>query len=760
VPTARESQPRPKLPPRRPAPEAERRPFRDNPRLILLGIVLLLGSLAVIIRLSDRTTRLNPDFVSEVVLYALSVADVTMLLALGFVLARNVIKLVVERRRGLPFSRFRLKLVAALLGLTIVPSVLVLLAGSELIRQTTAQWFSQPVTDVLTSANSIAVTFYRDRQGAVARQATQLAAGIPAQALLSGDVDALKASVTAPVMDGRVGMVEIYRLQPAAEGKAEVVPVVALQSPLLPSGHLRASSDRLAAKIAAGSSDTQAHEPVEGGAEFVRAGLLVRDAAGRPAGVLIASDYLSGQLVKDARRIAEAYEDYSQLRVMKGPLEGVYLSLFLMMTLMILVSATWLGLYLAKRITRPVAMLAAGAREIGAGHLDHRIEPETRDEFGSLVEAFNAMAGELATSQRRLERSRVEMERKNSELDERRRYIETVLERIATGVVSIGADGRVSTINSAAGRLLDVDPGIVGSPADQMLGREDLAPLAALVRAVTVAAGKPAAQEIALAREGREIHLAAAATALQGEGGAHEGTVLVFDDVTPLVRTQRVAAWRDVARRLAHEIKNPLTPIQLSAERMRRHFGGAPEATRALVDECTTTIVGEVESLKALVDEFAQFARMPAPRAVPASLNGVLTETLALYNGLFKHIQIERRFAAALPPVRLDVEQIRRVVINLVDNAIEAMANAPGVITIETQHDPGNAVARVVIADNGPGVPPAEREKLFMPYYSTKGRGSGLGLAIVRRIVAEHGGSIEVGDNSPRGSRFVIELPC
>jgi two-component system, NtrC family, nitrogen regulation sensor histidine kinase NtrY len=178
------------------------------------------------------------------------------------------------------------------------------------------------------------------------------------------------------------------------------------------------------------------------------------------------------------------------------------------------------------------------------------------------------------------------------------------------------------------------------------------------------------------------------------------------------------------------------------------------------VDECTTTIVGEVESLKSLVDEFAQFARMPAPKAVPANLNAVLNETLALYKGIIGHITIERKLAPALPPVRLDVEQIRRVVINLVDNAIEAMGESAGTISVETQHDAANAVARLVIADNGPGVPPAERDKLFMPYYSTKGRGSGLGLAIVRRIVAEHGGSIELGDNTPRGSRFVIELPC
>jgi len=771
--TVREFQPRPKLPPRAAPPRSpsapERRPLRDNPRLILAGILLLLVSLAAIIWFSDRTTRLNPDVLSEVVLYTLSIADVTMLLALAFVLARNVVKLFVERRRGLPFSRFRLKLVAALLGFTIVPSVLVLLAGSELIRQTTARWFSQPVSEVLTSANAIASTFYRDRENVVAGQASKVAAGLAIAALLNGDVDALKASVSAPVNDGRVGMVEVYRLRAGDGGTVDVTPVLALQSPSLPPGHLRASSDRLAAKIAGGSSDTKVDEPLERGGELVRAGVLLRDGAGRPVGVVIASDYLSGDLAQHARHIAEAYEDYSKLRVMKRPVEGVYLSLFVMMTLMILVSATWLGLYLAKRITRPVGMLAAGAKEIGAGHLDHRIEPETRDEFGSLVEAFNAMAGELATSQRRLERSRVEMERKNSELDERRRYIETVLERIATGVVSIASDGRVTTINAAAARLLDVSTGTVGAHVDQVLGRADLEPLAALMRSASASATKAIGQEIALAREGREVHLAAAVTPLQGDEGTHAGYVLVFDDVTPLVRTQRVAAWRDVARRLAHEIKNPLTPIQLSAERMGRHFGGAPEATRALVDECTTTIVAEVESLKALVDEFAQFARMPAPRAVPSNLNAVLTDTLALYNGLFQHIAIERHLAASLPPVRLDVEQIRRVVINLVDNAVEALGGAqakpradgePPRIVIETQHDPANAVARIVIADNGPGVPAADREKLFMPYYSTKRRGSGLGLAIVRRIVAEHGGSIELGDNVPQGSRFVIELPC
>jgi two-component system, NtrC family, nitrogen regulation sensor histidine kinase NtrY len=314
-------------------------------------------------------------------------------------------------------------------------------------------------------------------------------------------------------------------------------------------------------------------------------------------------------------------------------------------------------------------------------------------------------------------------------------------------------------VNPAAMRLLELDASIVGRAAVDVFRRTDLAPINALLDQAARARTEAFAQEIALVREGRELHVAAAVTRLTGVTGDYEGSVLVLDDVTPLIRAQKVAAWREVARRLAHEIKNPLTPIQLSAERLRRKLSSLEPPQADLVQECTTTIIGEVESLKNLVDEFSQFARMPAPRAVPADLHQLLNEALALYNGLFNDVGFERRFAEALPQVRVDPEQMRRVVINLVDNAIEAM-DRHGTIAIETAHDPANSVVRVTVADNGPGIPPEERDKLFLPYYSTKGRGSGLGLAIVRRIVAEHGGSIDVTDNVPRGTRFTIELPA
>ena len=457
--------------------------------------------------------------------------------------------------------------------------------------------------------------------------------------------------------------------------------------------------------------------------------------------------------------MTEAYEAYQQLRVLKQPLTGVYLSFFLMLTLMILVGATWMGLYLAKRITRPVQTLAAAADEIGAGHLDHRVKAEADDEFGSLIDAFNRMAGELAASRSRLERSSIDLERKHGDVESRRRYVETILDRLATGVVSVDTGGSIRTWNSAASRLLGIEQRVSGQPVSTVLGSSDLRPLAIAIDQAGRHREDLRPQEVSITREGREVHLAVMTTPLTRDDDTTDGVVVVFDDVTPLVRAQKVAAWREVARRLAHEIKNPLTPIQLSAERLRRHFSQAPPQTRELVDECTTTIVGEVESLKGLVDEFSQFARMPAPRAAPTDLHPVLEDALSLYRGLLSEIDIRTHFAESLPKVSIDAEQIRRVILNLVDNAIEAMDRS-GVIDIETRHDAANNLVRVVVADNGPGIPPAERDKLFLPYYSTKQRGSGLGLAIVRRIVAEHGGSIDVTDNQPRGTCFAIELPC
>jgi two-component system nitrogen regulation sensor histidine kinase NtrY len=743
-------------------PQPPRRRFRDSPRLILVGIAVLGAFLAAMLVAASRL-RFAPELFTEFVLYALIAVDLTMLAALAFVLARNLVKLIVERHRALPFARFRAKLVAVLMAMTVVPAVLVLIVGSELISQNLERWFNAPMDDILSSANQIASDYYRERQVLVADQASRIARDVAEADLLRSlaergtttvDDHQLREMLDAELASQQVRRIAVYGVD--ANG-ALVERPVEVSSPGIPEKSDRRVVNRLAAQALAGANDTRAIESLDASGDLLHAAAMIRSARGRPEAVVVATDYLTGDVVARSRRMTQAFESYNQLRVSKRPLTGLYLSFFLMVTLFILVGSLWMGSYLAKRITRPVSALAAAAREIGAGHLDQRVEPQSNDEFGLLVDAFNTMAGELATSRRRVERSTLELERKHVEVENRRRYIETILERITTGIVSVDADGAVTTINSAASRLLTLDRAIVGRPARAVFDRADLQPLGALL-AGGAAKAESAVREISVLRDGQELQLAVVTTTLVGDSGAAAGLLLVLDDVTPLIRAQKVAAWREVARRLAHEIKNPLTPIQLSAERMRRHFASRPATDRALVDECAETIVGEVESLKGLVDEFSQFARMPSPRTVPTDVAAFIGETLGLYNGIFADVTIVTRFAPGVPLVRLDVEQIRRVVINLVDNAIEAMERK-GEIVVETALDEVNRVVRVVVSDNGPGIPASEREKLFLPYYSTKRRGSGLGLAIVRRIIAEHGGSIEVGDNAPHGTRFTIELP-
>ena len=729
-------------------PSRERPPFRDNPRLILVGIAVLVALLVAILTVANRSPSLTPDYLAEFVLYALIAADLTMVVALVFVLARNIVKLVVERRRGGPFARFRAKLVALLIGMTLIPAMLVLAVGSELIRTSVGRWFNVPMDQILSAANDIAADYYQDRQLLVAERATRIARMLGPIDLAATDPAEIRTRVEPDLGGHGAQWVRIFRLDDATPGAAPALLTTASSSNPLPemSEPVRV---RLLQEALTATGPVRAVETSDTVGDLMHAAAAVRDDGGRLVGIVVVSDLLDPAVASRSHQMTQAFENYNQLRVFSRPLTGVYLLFFLMVTLMILVGATWMGLYLAKRITRPVQALAHAAREIGAGHLDQRVEPQSDDEFGALTEAFNAMASELATSRLRVEQSTVLLEG-------RRRYVETILERITTGVVSISASGIVTTINGAAARLIGVPRSVVGQPAHVVFDRPDLEPIAALVDSTR----QPASaleREVTVSREGHEAHLAVVATPLTSDGGEDEGRILVLDDVTLLVRAQRVAAWREVARRLAHEIKNPLTPIQLSAERLKRHFSDAPSGAKALVEECAGTIIGEVESLKGLVDEFSQFARMPPPKFAPTDVHALVDSALALYDGIVTDVTFERQFGS-IPLVRLDPEQIRRVILNVIDNAIEAM-DGRGRITIETHHDASNHLVRLVVGDNGPGIPPEEREKLFLPYYSTKRRGSGLGLAIVRRIIAEHGGTIDASDNQPTGTCFTIELP-
>jgi two-component system, NtrC family, nitrogen regulation sensor histidine kinase NtrY len=428
----------------------------------------------------------------------------------------------------------------------------------------------------------------------------------------------------------------------------------------------------------------------------------------------------------------------------------------------ILFSATWVGFYIARGITEPVQRLVEGTREVAGGNLTVRLRRESRDEVGELVEAFNAMTAELKLGKDALTQANVSLTAGNQELEARRAYMEAILENAATGVIALDAQGRVTLFNRAAAEVLRMDPAEVKDR-----------PYREAFRDVTLAVFS---QLIDLLREGRggeerdrkerEVHVDAGGERLTlrvhvrrvvSPSGEPLGAVLVFDDLTELIRVQKEAAWREVARRLAHEIKNPLTPIQLSVQRLRKRMGGDKGELPPVVEETTSTILDEVGSLKRLVDEFSEFARMPEPHPVPQSIWGVIGEVAALYRNAYPKVALEVE-EADLGPLAVDREQMRRVFTNLFENAVQAM-DGEGTIRVTGARAP-EGMAEIRVADTGPGVEKGAQADVFRPYFSRRQGGTGLGLAIASRIVEEHGGRIRVEDNLPRGAVFVLTFPA
>jgi PAS domain S-box-containing protein len=732
---------------------AERRPFRDNPRLILAGIAVLVAIIVGLVVAEGRVSRLAPDLLVEGVLNALTATNLTMLLGLLFLLGRNVIKSLVEGRRRLPFARFRAKLVLMMLGLTVVPALLVLLVGSRVVLTTVDRWFATPIEDILASANGIAADYYAERQQEVRAQARQLSQRL---AMVSAESDGavLRQAVQQEAGVRSLRRIEVFRAE--TRGRTlQLQPSLTWASERLP-----ADSTQGAARLARQALETTSDGPwvidsANEGAEWLRVAERITR-GGRVSGVVVVSERLSGGLAERAKRLTAAYEDYSQLRVLQQPLAGVYLSFFIMATLLILVGSSWVGLYLAKRITRPVQALSLAAREISAGHYHQRIQVDASDEFAAMVEAFNAMSSDVAQSRQQLEAAGRDLARQHADGERRRRYIETVVERIAAGVVSIDREGRIATVNRAAQRLLSLEPDVAGTAAALVFGRPALDPLSRLLAQRREPGADTVAGEVQLSHEGSERHLSAVVTRLTDASGTDDGCVLVIDDVTPLVRAQKVAAWREVARRLAHEIKNPLTPIQLSAERLEHKLAAKleQEGDRAMLTRSVATIVNQVQAMKQLVNEFRDYARLPAAQLAPLDLNGLISEVTGLYPDAVEAARLGLDLEAQLPLVLGDLTQLRQVIHNLVQNGLDAVSDRPDgrvvVSTKQLQADDGSVRAvRLSLVDNGPGFADQVLTRAFEPYVTTKSKGTGLGLAVVKKIADEHGARIRLSNLLP-----------
>ena len=733
-----------------PGPPTGKKEFKDNPRLLTAAVALLAAIPIVSTYLIGKSQSFSPSFLARVFLYGFTVVNLTMLLVLVFVLARNLIKLFIERRRAVLGAKFKTKLVMIFVGFALFPSALIILVGSRLISTSVELWFNQPVETVLLGSQDVVESYYREKQESATFYARRLSNETSRRGLLSPNrVRQLFQTMESRLTQYRLDMINVF----SVEGE-----LATLVHPGLPLSDYNPDSSIRLAEIGF-RGEERLHQDALGGGALVRYVSPIYGAGTEEVvGAVVVSHYIPKSLATTLNLVNDRANDYRQAEAQKEPIQDLFLSFFVMVSLLVLFSSTWIGLYLAKRITVPVRELAEATERIMAGDLDHPVSGPAVDELGMLMESFNKMTAQLKASQERLEKSGHDLRVKNSEVERRRRYIETVLENITTGIVSMNRDGILTTVNPAALRMLELDENVVGRHHRDVFGGEGLTELQPLMEGMEGDGHRAREEEVNVVVGGRELHLAVYLTTLTGASGEPTGLLMVLDDLTQLLRAQKVAAWREVARRLAHEIKNPLTPIQLSAQRIRKHVRSKTAELPRIVEECTGTIIEEVDSLKSLVDEFSQFARMPTVSTRRQPLQPLLHATLELYDGLFKGLTIEKRFALDLPEVSLDPDLIRRVFINIIDNAIEA-TSGKGHVLVATSYDAEAHVVLVEIADDGPGIPIEDRDKLFVPYYSTKRRGSGLGLAIVSRIVAEHRGRIRVENNEPCGSRFILEFP-
>jgi PAS domain S-box-containing protein len=724
---------------------------RKSQLLLSLGGLAIALLLAAVFTLGSLTLPFEPRRWDQVVvLYALSTFIVAALLVFGLVLTRSLLKLWAERRAHQPGSRFKTKMVLGAIAVSFLPVVFLFLVSYALLNRTLVLWFPHPLEMASQSSQEISAEFSgsaRDRMAAIAQDVAKTGSAESARDRIhSFDLAFLRGADLA--------------WETNEQGQSVAVGI----NPRLKLGSTAADST---ANFAADSPAFSRWLP--GGAELWQYRgkyfLAGRAKAGNNfllAAFRVPDDYLDHLKSIEAQTLAYGLQR-QQLRTYKIQM----LLTLLLFTILLLFSATWFAFFLSKQVTVPIQALAEATQEITSGNLDVRVDVQAQDELETLVRSFNRMTEQLRDSRQQIDEFTRNLQQAVQELERRRTLMETVLENIPTGVISVDEQEQIRRVNPAATRMFGETAQQAATIA-QLMGEPAARAIHALMRR-SLRMGT-ATHELEFTVMGRLLHAAVTVSSL-GPRRSNRGYVIVVDDLTDLLRAQKAAAWQEVAQRIAHEIKNPLTPIQLSAQRLARFLErnrdtsprpGAPDPPELvrLVGECSGLIEREVATLESLVSEFSQFARFPQARLSQADPNTIVTEALAVFGGRLEGIRLHKDLASGLPMIRADAELLRRVLVNLIDNAAEAMeGSSVKELLLRTHLNADRETVEITVADSGHGISPEDKDRLFLPHFSTKDRGTGLGLAIASRIMAEHHGSIRVEDNSPVGSRFILQLP-
>ena len=729
-----------------------------------LAIVLLVGLFAGLTALEFRFTKISSTlpFVTSIFFFGLLNINLIILIALVWLVSRNIGKLFIERRRRVLGSRLKTRVVIAFLGLSITPTLVLFVVSALYINSSFDKWFSLKIQNTLQASLDITRTYYRNAEQTTTHFAEHMAKSLQRrllterQGLGAAGAPPLQIPSWLPVfLEAQRDLLALdaveYYSGPVDERSIAQRPY----SKERPDHFPRLSVDLLEKAFAGETISAIQHI---GSGDLIRTIIPVRTPDRSVLGVVAVNSFILVSLVNKVDEISSVFEDYKDVNPLKYPMKTTYLVILIMITLVLIFVAIWVGLYMARELTVPLERLVQGAQAVGAGNLDVRIAGTGHDEIAVLVESFNRMTADLGENRRRLVQA-------SADLEKRRLQLEAVLTNVGTGVIVVDQAGEVTTFNRSASSLLSIpSASALGKPFEEVLPPEceDLVAsvkdsLATLNQGRGGASSSPEPVQWAMRMADEVRTYNAVLTPLRDLlRDTPTGVVIVIDDLTHLVKGQREMAWREVARRIAHEIKNPLTPIKLSAQRLQRRLGDLRGKDASLLKECTDTIIRHTDELKEMVNEFSNFARFPEISPAPHDLNHALAEVVSLYSQAHREIQFPFEPDTNLPVFDFDRDQVKRVLINLIDNAV---AVSPRRIKVETHFNADLQMAALVVTDDGPGMPEEVRTRAFEPYFSTKSGGSGLGLAIAKRIINDHDGFIRVQSSPEEGTKFLIELP-
>jgi len=683
---------------------------------------------------------------TNIFVYGLTSINVISIILLLFLIIRNVVKLFYEHRRGIIGSKLRTKLVATFVGLSLIPTILLFLFAINFLSYSMEFWFNIKIGDALNRSLEVAQVYYQQMQEQAKFNARQISADITKNRLYERErIDYLKSFIGQRQKNYKVGMVEIYfdfqkeKNVFADAEHPELFPVTI--------------DPKMIEDIYSGKEESTIQATNIGDAVIGIVPVFSSAVPSEVIGRVSVSYVIHKGFVDKLRSIANASEQYGKIKLLKNPIKSNYAITLSIVTLVIIFLATWFGLTLAKGITDPIQNLVQATNRITQGDLDSRIDIVADDEIGLLVKSFNQMTKDLKKSKNSVEEA-------NINLEQRRKYMETVLRNVSAGVISIDKAGMITTINRAAEKMFDIksEKVLFHNYRDLMIP-EHLFLVDEFLQEMKESNESLLEKQLEVMLKDKSLTVLLTITTIQDEEDNDSGIVVVFEDLTQLQKAERAAAWREVARRMAHEIKNPLTPVQLSAQRLQRKYGDKLGEEGSVFKECTQTIIDQVEVLKNLVNEFSRYARMPVTSLSLNDLNAVVAEAVSLFQDAHKDIVFEFKSAEGLPKFDLDAEQINRVMINLLDNAVAAINKKNGRIEITVSYEEQHRKATVAVADDGAGVPSSNKRKVFEPYFSTKKSGTGLGLAIVNSIISDHHGQVSVADNNPTGTIVSFQLP-